>query len=136
MLTLKIITQEKKLLEEEVESVTAPAFDGEITILPSHIPLFTKINTGELVYRVKGQEHSIVIADGFMDVGPNSTVTLMVDTAVRSDDIDVLKAEEAKRKAEELMSQKLDERDFMLAEASLRKALMEIQTFNKRKKVS
>lgn len=134
MLTLKIITQEKQLLTEEVESVSVPSVTGELTILPGHVPLFTKIQTGDVVYRLKNQEHSVVVADGFMDVGPNNKVTLMVDTAVRSSEIDVLKAEQAKQRAEEMMKEKLDQRDFMMAEASLRKAMMEIQTFNKRKK--
>lgn len=133
---LKIITQEKHLLQEEVESVTIPTVDGEITVLPNHIPLFTRIKTGELVYRMNNQEHSVVVTDGFMDVSPENTVTIMADSAIRSADIDLLKAQQAKERAEEMMKEKLDQRDFVLAEASLRKALMEIQTFNKRKKVS
>lgn len=136
MLTLSIITQEKKLLEEQVDSVTVPTTEGEVTILPNHIPLFTKLQTGELTYKVQNKENSVVITDGFMDVGPQSKVTVMVDTAIRSADIDVLKAEEAKRRAEELMAQKLDERDFVMAEAQLRQAMMEIKAANKRKQTS
>lgn len=133
MITLKIITQEKKLLEEQVDSVSIPTVEGEITVLPNHIPLFTKLQTGELVFRVKDKEQSVVLTDGFMDVAPGNIVTIMVDTAIRSDDINLLKAEEAKKRAEELMAQKLDNRDFVIAEANLRRALMEIQVFNKRK---
>jgi F-type H+-transporting ATPase subunit epsilon len=135
-LTLTIITQEKKLLEEQVDSVTLPSVTGELTILPHHIPLFTKLHTGELIFRNNGKESSVVITDGFMDVGPDGVITVMVDSAVRSAEIDLLKAEEAKHKAEEMMAQKLDQRDFLLAEANLRKAMMEIQTYNKRKKIS
>lgn len=135
-LLLKIITQEKELLRQEVDSVTIPTVDGEITVLAHHVPLFTRTKVGEVVYRDNGQEYSVIVADGFTDVGPNSTVTIMADTAVRSTDIDILKSEEAKRKAEEAMTNKTDERDFVLAEASLRKALMEIQAYNKRKRLS
>lgn len=135
-LLLKVITQESQLLEQEVDSVTLPTVEGQITVLPHHIPLFTKIQTGEMTFRVGHEEQSVVVSDGFIDVSPQNTVTVMVDTAIRSADIDLLKAEEAKRRAEETMAQKLDERDFVLAEASLRKALMEIQAFNKRKKLS
>lgn len=135
-LTLTIITQEKKLLEEQVDSVSVPSVTGQLTILPGHIPLFTKLQTGEIIYRSGGKENFAVITDGFMDVTPDGTVRVMVDSAVRSAEIDILKAEEAKRKAEETMSQKLDQRDFMIAEANLRKALMEIQAYNKRKKLS
>lgn len=136
MLTLKIITQEKQLLEEQVDSVSLPTVNGEITVLTGHIPLFTKLQTGELVYRIKDKEQSVVLTDGFLDIGPNNTITVMVDSAVRSNDIDILKAEEAKKRAEEMMENKQDQRDFILAEASLRKAMMEIQTYNKRKKMN
>jgi F-type H+-transporting ATPase subunit epsilon len=135
-LLLKIITQEQELLRQEVDSVSIPTVDGEITVLPHHIPLFTRIKVGEVIYRDKGQEYSVVVAHGFTDVSPDSTVTIMTDSAVRSADIDILKAEEAKRRAEEAMAQKLDERDFVLAEAALRKALMEIQAYNKSKKLN
>ncbi|MEO8580994.1 MAG: ATP synthase F1 subunit epsilon [Patescibacteria group bacterium] len=135
-LTLKIITQEKELLRQEVESVTIPTVDGEITVLANHVPLFTRIKVGEVIFRNDGEEHSVVVADGFTDVSPDNVVTIMTDTAVRSSDIDILKAEEAKKRAEEQMQHKLDQRDFVLAEASLRKAMMEIQSYNKRKNIS
>jgi F-type H+-transporting ATPase subunit epsilon len=133
-LTLKIITQEKKLLEVEADNVTVPTVEGQITVLPKHIPLFTKVQTGELVYRHNGQETSVVLADGFIDVGPDDTVTVMVDTAIRSDDIDLLKAEEARKRAEEAMANKEDAREYAMAEANLRRAMAEIQAFHKKLK--
>jgi len=132
-LLLKIITQEKQLLEEQVDSVTLQTSSGEITVLPMHIPLFTKIVTGEVTYWMKGKEHFVVVADGFLDVNPENTITMMVDSAVRSQDIDILKAQEAKERAEEAMKEKLDQRDYAMAEGALRKALMEIQAYQKRK---
>lgn len=135
-ITLQIITQEKKLLEEQVDSLTVPTSEGEVTILPNHIPLFTKLQIGELIYRKDNKEVSVVVTDGFMDVGSHSKVTVMVDSAIRSADIDLLKAEEAKQRAEALMEEKVDQRDFILAEAELRKAMMQIRTYNKRKQSS
>lgn len=132
-LHLKVITQEKQLLQQDVESVTVPTIEGELTILPMHIPLFTKIKTGEMVFRDDQKETSIVLTDGFMEVGPHNEITIMVDSALRTTDIDILKAEEARKIAEESMKEKLEERDFVLAEASLRKAMMEIQTYHKRR---
>lgn len=132
MLNLSIITQEKKLLEDQVESITAPTVDGEVTILTGHVPLFTKLQTGELIFKKDNTETSVVITDGFMDVGPQNKVTVMVDSAVRSADIDVLKAKEARKKAQQLMEEKIDQRDFMLAEAQLRQAMMEIKVANRR----
>ena len=131
-LTLTIITQEKKLLTEEVDQVTAPSSSGEVTILPDHIPLFTTLNTGELRFKANGKDTVIVVSNGFMDVGPNNSITVLTDSATHERDISVAKAEEAKKKAEEAMAQKLDKRAFMLAEASLRKALMELNVARKR----
>lgn len=133
-LTLKIITQERELLEVQAENVTIPTVEGQITVLPKHIPLFTKIRTGELVYRNNGDETSVVLADGFVDVGPDDTVTVMVDSAIRSDDIDLLKAEEARKRAEESMQNKEDAREYAMAEANLRRAMAEIQAFHRKVK--
>jgi len=67
-----------------------------------------------------------------MDVGPNNTITVLADSATHERDITLAKAEEAKKKAEETMAQKLDRRAFVIAEASLRKALMELKIARKR----
>lgn len=126
-LTLTIVTQEKELLKEEVDQVTAPTTSGQITVLPNHIPLFTQLQIGELVYRIDGKPITVVISGGFMDVAPNNTITILTDSAVEERNISVAKAEEARQRAEELMKQKGDRRSFMLAEASLRKAMLELK---------
>ena len=131
-LKLIIVTQERELLNVEVEQVTVPTTSGEVTILPHHAPLFTQLQTGELVYKEDGKTKSAVVTSGFMDVGPNSTVTILSDTASLESDITLAKAEEAKKKAEETMEQKVDRRTFMLAEASLRKALTELKIARRR----
>lgn len=131
-LKLVIITQEKELLSTEVDQVTVPTTTGEVTILPNHAPLFTQLQTGELVYKVNGKTSSVVVSRGFMDVAPNNTITVLSDVATLAEDITIAKAEEAKKKAEEIMAQKVDRRTFVLAEASLRKALLELKIARKR----
>jgi len=134
MATLKliIVTQEHELLSTEVEQVTVPTTTGEVTILPHHAPLFTQLQTGELIYKENGTSKSAVVTSGFMDVGPNNTITILSDTASLESDITLAKAEEAKKKAEEAMAQKVDRRTFLLAEASLRKALTELKIARRR----
>ncbi|HKY73741.1 MAG TPA: ATP synthase F1 subunit epsilon [Patescibacteria group bacterium] len=131
-LKLIIVTQERELLNVEIDQVTVPTSSGQVTILPDHSPLFTQLQTGELIYKAEGKPSSVVVSSGFMDVAPNNVVTILSDTATLESDITIAKAEEAKRKAEESMAQKQDRRSFIVAEASLRKALVELKIARKR----
>jgi F-type H+-transporting ATPase subunit epsilon len=133
-LTLRIISQEEQLLEKKVESVTAVTTTGQVTILPDHIPLFSQLDYGELVYRDEGEEHSFAISKGFLDVDPDDTVTAIVDTAVAARDISMQKAQEAIQAARETMQISEDERELLQAEASLRQAMLEVQIAQKSKK--
>jgi F-type H+-transporting ATPase subunit epsilon len=117
-----------------VESVTAQTTEGEITILPGHIPLFTKLGTGELIYRTNGAENSIVVSRGFLTVAPNNEVTIMADTAVYAREISVQKAEEAIKAAETTLQSSQDQRERMLAEAALRRALLELRIAERTKR--
>lgn len=129
---LTIITQEKQLLDVLVDQVTVMTTSGEITVLPYHIPLFTRLQTGELVYKKSGETHSVILSGGFLDVSPDNKITVLADTASLEEDITLAKAEEARRKAEDSMAQKTDRRNFMIAEASLRKALLELKVARRR----
>jgi F-type H+-transporting ATPase subunit epsilon len=132
---LEIVTQEKKLLSAEVVSVSVTTELGEVTILPNHIPLFTKLVTGELRYLdpTKNKTHYVAISGGFMDVGPDNKITVLADDALRADDINEALVEKAKQEAETALKNKTSKRDFMIAEASLRKALNELKVYRKRK---
>ena len=134
---LTVVSQEKQLLKTQVEQITAPTATGEITILPEHIGLFSKLETGELRYIVEGKEESMVISDGFITVSPDSTVTVMVDTATFARDISVQKAEEAIAAAKEtIKASPEDRRELLMAEASLKRALLEIRIAQKSKKTT
>ena len=135
-LTLRLITQEKILLEEPALSVTLPGEDGEITILPGHTNLFTIIKPGIVtVTTPQGSEDKLVtIGGGFADISANE-LKILADTAIRADEIDEAKAEHAKQSAIEAMKNKQDRQKFLEAENSLRHALLELDTSRKWKKL-
>lgn len=135
-LQLTIVTQERILLEKAVRSVTLQTSQGEITVLPDHIPLFSKLDMGELVYRWEenGAQKSeeFAVSGGFLDVSPDGSVTVLADHAIRAGDINMLQVEEAMRRAQEAMENKESEVQFRLAEASLKQALNELRVAQKR----
>lgn len=135
-LQLEIVTQEKQLLSQEVLSVTVITADGEITVLPGHIPLLTKLATGELRYKQPNSSElgSYAISGGFMDVNPDGTVTVLADYAMRSDDINELLAEKAKEEAQAAMKEPASRKEFMLSEATHKRALNELKIARRRKK--
>lgn len=132
-MSVRVITPEKTVFEsDEIESVTLPTSEGEITVLPGHIPLFSKVIHGEAHIRNKNRDIHLVTTDGFVKVSHN-LVMILTDYAIRSEDIEITKVMEAKKKAEAAMQQKQSERDFALAEADLRRVLLELNVAQKRK---
>lgn len=131
---LTVVSQEEQLLKTEVDQITAPTVEGEITILPNHIALFSKLKTGILVYFEDEIENNMVVSNGFITVSPNSEVTVMVDSATIDRNISVSKAEEAVKAAKEAITKTSDQRELLMAEASLKKALLEIRIAQKSKK--
>lgn len=131
---LTIVTQEKELLNVEVDSITAMTTTGEVTILPGHIPLMSKLADTEFVYRLKGIAKSLAITGGFLNVEPGNKIVVLADAAVRSEDINEAKAEEARKKAYEAMqNEKLSNTDMKIMEGQLRKAILELKVANRRK---
>jgi F-type H+-transporting ATPase subunit epsilon len=135
---LEVITQEKVIYQDTADSVTAPASEGEVTILAHHAPFFSKINPGEITIRKGDKKHNLVVGSGFIDVSPENKVTILVDSASRVEDIDIRQAEEARRKAEDLLQEreKLSRTEILRAEASLRKAVLELKVARRSKRHS
>lgn len=131
---LQVVSQERQLLAEKVDSLTIPTTSGEVTILANHIPLFSKVAPGILVYRQGNEDHSLVVSTGFLDVASNHTVTVLVDSAVLDREISVAKAEAAIKAASETMSQPRNERELLMAEASLKQAMLELRIAQRTKK--
>ena len=95
---LDIVTAERVVYSDEVDVVIAPGIEGQLGILPHHTPLMTTLQAGELVVRKGGEEHSMVVSGGFLEVRPDRVIVL-ADTAERSEEIDLARAEEAKQRA-------------------------------------
>ncbi len=130
-LNLEVITQEKSVFKDEVDLILAPGHYGQIGILPGHIGLLTKLQAGEL-YIVKGPTVQILaVTGGLLDVHDN-IVSVMADNASRADEIDIKKVEAAMKAAKETLKQKLSTKEFAIAEADLRKAVLELKVVKKR----
>lgn len=132
-LHLEIVTPEKLIFSEDVDMVVVPGAEGELGILPHHIALFTKIKPGELKIKKTNKEEYLAVTGGFLDVSGTGNVTILADYAVKSEEIEIKRAEEAKKKAEEAMKEKKGTQDFAVLEADLRKALLELKVAKRRK---
>lgn len=130
---LQIITPEKIVYQNEVDQITAPTKDGEITVLPQHVGLLTQVIPGEVTVKKGGSVQSLAVTGGFMKVGKNS-VSILADYAIRAEDIEVLKAQEAQKKAQKLMEEKTSEKDFAIGQSEMIKAITELRIANKYKK--
>lgn len=102
---LKITTPEGITYENDIFQATIPTTSGEITILPNHIPLVSVLNTGELRVKDKSGEQVIAVAGGFIEMRGNDELIILADNAERAEHIDIDRAEEARKRAEEQMKQ-------------------------------
>lgn len=133
---LKIVTPEKILFEEKVSQVSVSTVLGEITILPNHIPLVSQLSPGEIVVKQgkKEEEDLMVVSGGFVEVLPDQIV-ILADTAERAEDIDEERAEEARKKAEEVLKEKsADSESFARIAAQMEKQLARLKVARKYKK--
>ena len=130
---LDIVTAERVVYSEEVDSVVAPSSEGQLGILPHHAPLMTTLREGELQIRKGGEEFFLAISGGFLEARPDKIIVL-ADTAERVEEIDIARAEEAKRRAEERLGQLDTTADAARAEAALRRSLMRLKVVGKRRK--
>jgi len=131
---LEVVTAEKSVLSEDVDVVIAPGSEGELAVLPHHAPLMTALQPGELRARKGGQEISLCIAGGFMEVRPDRVIVL-ADACERAEDIDLSRAEEAKRRAEKALAEPhTTEADTLEAKASILRALARLRVAERRKR--
>ena len=126
-LRLEIITAERIVLTEEmVDSVRVPGADGVVGILPRHAPLMTALAPGELIMRKGEEEESFFVTGGFLEVRDNQ-VAVLADASERAEEIDIARAEEARHRAEEALSEKRDGAELAVAEAAMRRALIRLR---------
>jgi F-type H+-transporting ATPase subunit epsilon len=137
MLKFKIVTPEGIVYQDEIMQATIPTADGEITVLPGHIPLVSILRTGELKFKDKEGDHAIALAGGFLEVRGNNELVLLADNAERAEVIDIDRAEEARKRAEELMSKadKTANIDFARLQAMIDREMNRIKIGRKYKNV-
>ena len=125
-LTLEIVTPDKALVRETVDEVQVPAAEGYLGILPGHTPLLATLQVGQLTYRSGQQTTHLHVAFGFVEILPDR-VTVLAQVAERAEDIDIERAESAKRRAEERVTHPTATLDFERARVAMMKSLIRLQ---------
>jgi F-type H+-transporting ATPase subunit epsilon len=125
-LTLEIVTPERALVSEQVDEVQLPGSEGYFGVLPGHTPLLATLQVGELWYRVGQDKHYLAVAFGFAEVLPDR-VTVLAQIAERPGDIDIPRAEAAKKRAEERIARSQADVDFERARVAMMKSLIRLQ---------
>ncbi len=125
-LRLQIVSADRSIVDETVDEVQVPGSEGYFGVLPGHTPLLALLGTGELWYRQGATTHYVSLSGGFAEVQPDR-VTILAQIAERADEIDIARAEAAKRRAEERLSSPNPDMDFERARVALMKALVRLQ---------
>ncbi len=125
-LHLKIVTPEKLIFEEDVDSVLVPSAEGELGILPHHTNLMAKLSPGELKIKKSGKIESLASGGGFLEMS-NNTLTILTDLAVKEGDIDEKAVEAAKKRAEEALEEKLSAEEYAATLAIIEKATAQLR---------
>jgi F-type H+-transporting ATPase subunit epsilon len=132
-LNVEIVTGERSVYQEEdVDMVVAPGADGSLGILPSHAPLISLLSSGELRVKKGGQEESLVIFGGFIEV-VNDKVLVLADSAERVEEIDLARAEDARERAEDAIRNRESIADLAEAEEALRRAAIRLRIGQRRR---
>ena len=131
VINLKIITPERIVFEGEIDQATLPVSDGEVTILPKHRSYIASLKIGEITIKNGSEENSIAVAGGFLEFADDKLVVL-ADEAERAEEIDIAKAEEARKRAEDLKNCVLqDETEYARVVAALELEMSKIKIAKK-----
>lgn len=124
-LKLEIVTPEAVVYSENVDMVTLPGVEGEMGIYPMHIPLMTQVTAGEITVRKGAQDYFLAVGDGFVEI-TGDRVAILTDMAIKADDIDEAKVEEARRRAESRLGEKLSDEEMASVSAALAHSLAQL----------
>ena len=126
-----VVSAEEEIFSGLAEIVSLPGESGDLGILPGHAPLMTRIRPGTVRIKIpnRAEEEVIFVAGGLLEVQPN-LVTVMADTAIRGRDLDEAKAMEAKKRAEQAMSNRQQEVNYAHAQAELAEAIAQLATID------
>lgn len=135
-LRVEVVTGEREVLvEDDVDMVVAPGIEGTLGILPRHAPLITTLAPGELRIVKGGAERALAVGGGFLEVG-RDRVMVLADTAERAEEIDIARAEESRRRAEAMLTNRRGELDASAAQAAMRRSLVRLQVARRRRRGS
>lgn len=125
-LKLEIVTPEGSTYSEQVEMVTLPGAEGEMGIFPQHSPLMTQVVPGELIARKDGKDYFLAVGEGFVEITAER-VAIMTDMAIRAENIDEARAEEARKRAEARLAEKLEGEEAAMVSAALAHSLVQLK---------
>ena len=111
MLKLKIATPERIVYEDKIHQISIPTMNGEITILKNHIPLVSVLKAGELRIKDKDGKHIFALAGGFLEVRDDNEIIILADNVERTEEIDLARAEKARKRAEKEMKEAENRQD-------------------------
>jgi len=132
----QIITPERVVFSDDIDQASFMTDNGEITVLPHHIPLVTLLQSGELRYKKNGEELFLATSGGFAEVRPDNSLVILADTAEHAHEIDLSRAEAARERAEKLMQEARtkEDVDYTALQVQLEKALARLRVGNKYRK--
>ncbi len=125
-LKLEIVTPDAQAYSEDVDMVTLPGAEGEMGIYPQHVPLVAQIVPGEIIVRKDGRDYFLAVGEGFVEI-TGERVAIMTDMAIRAENIDEAKAEEARRRAEARLAEHLDDEEAAIVTAALTHSLAQLK---------
>jgi F-type H+-transporting ATPase subunit epsilon len=130
---LEIVTAERMVFSDDVAALIAWGVEGQLGILPHHAPLMTMLQPGDLMIRKGREEEYLAISGGFLEVRPDKVI-ILADACERADEIDVARAEEAKKRAQETMKAAPLTVDAASAEAALRRSIARLKVAERRRR--
>ncbi len=131
-LKLEIVTPDQVAYSEDVEMVTLPGVEGEMGIYPQHVPVLTQIVPGEIIARKNGRDYLLAVGEGFVEI-TGERVAVMADMAIRAENIDEAKAEEARRRAEARLAEQLEDEEAAVVNAALAHSLAQLKVKRRHK---
>jgi F-type H+-transporting ATPase subunit epsilon len=130
---LEVVTAERMVFADDVNGVVAWGVEGQLGILPHHAPLMTMLQPGDLVIKRDNEEEYLALSGGFLEVRPDKVI-ILADACERAEEIDIARAEAAKRRAEETLKEQPPEADTAAAEAALRRSLARLKVAERRRR--
>jgi F-type H+-transporting ATPase subunit epsilon len=131
-LKLEIVTPEAVVVSEDVQMVTMTAVDGQIGILPAHVPLLTQVVPGEIIVRTAGHDSFLAVGEGLVQI-TGAAVVILTDMAVPAENIDEARAEEARQRAAARLRDKISDEEVATVNASLAHSLAQLQVKRRRR---